>query len=77
MTLDTEQRIDTPGEAAAKPPPRTAEDRGYRLFQAMDELSARHGTGVRTEHRLLLAAAALAGGSLLFAALYATILFLE
>jgi hypothetical protein len=77
MTIDTEQRIETSAETAGKPPPRTAEDRGYRLFQTMGELRARHGTGARTKHRLLHAAAALAGGSLLFATLYAIILFLE
>jgi len=77
MTLDTERCIDTPAETAAKPAARTAEGRGHRLFQTMDELRARHGTVARTKHRLLHAAAALAGGSLLFAALYAIILFLE
>ena len=77
MTLDTEQRIDTPAETTATPPPRTAEDRRYHLFQTIDELRARHGPCVHTKHRLLNAAAALAGGWLLFAALYAIILFLE
>lgn len=77
MTLDTEQRIETPAETAAKPPPRAGEERGYRLFQTMDELRTRHGGAQRTKHRILHAAAALAGGSLLFAVLYAVILFLE
>lgn len=77
MTLDTEPCIDTPAETAATPAAHTAEHRGYRLFQTMDELRARHGTITRMKHRLLHAAAALAGGSLLFAALYAIILFLE
>ncbi len=79
MTLDTEQRIETtaPAETVAKPPPRTTEERRYHLFQTMDELRDRHGTAARTKYRLMHIAAALAGGSLLFAALYAVILFLE
>ncbi len=77
MTRDTEERIETPAETAAKPPPSTAEERGYRLFQTMDELRVRHGSAAGTKDRLLHAAAALVGGSLLFAALYAVILFLE
>jgi len=77
MTLDTEQRIETmaPAESAAKPPPPS--ERGYRLFQTMDELHVRHGTATRTKDRVMHAAVAFVGGSLLFAALYAVILFLE
>lgn len=79
MTLDTEQRIQStaPAEASAKPPPVTTEDCGYRLFQTMDELNARHGNAFGTNQRMMHAAAALIGGSLMFAALYAVILFLE
>jgi hypothetical protein len=76
MTLDTEQRIETPAKSAAKPPPRAVES-GYHLFQTMDELRTRHGVAWRTKERTLHVAAALGGGALLFAALYAVILFLE
>lgn len=79
MTLDTEQRIETtaPAETAAKPPPDVQTERGHSLFQTMDELRARHGNAEGTKERVMHAAAALIGGSLLFAALYAAILFLE
>ena len=79
MTLDTEQRIEraVPAQKAGKPPPQVGEERGYRLFQTMDELRARLGNRTGTKHWVMHAAAALIGGSLLFAALYAVILFLE
>jgi len=78
MTPDVQQGVETPAEIAAKPPPRAAEERVYGLFQTMDELQTRHG-GRRAAYkdRVLHVAAALAGGSLLFAAVYAVILFLE
>ena len=79
MTLDTEQRIErtVPAQTAAKPPPQLAEERGFRPFQTMDELRARHGVQTGTKHRVLRTAAAMLGGLLLFGALYAVILFLE
>jgi hypothetical protein len=77
MTADTEQRIETPAKTAAKPSPRAAEQTGYRLFQTMDELRTGHRGAWRTKERILHVAVALAGGALLFAALYAGILFLE
>lgn len=79
MALDTEQRIKGPfpAETVVKPPPQVGEERDDRLFQTMDELRARHSNGMGTKHRIMHAAAALVGGSLLFAALSALILFLE
>ncbi len=77
MTLDTEQRIATPAKTAAKPAPRAVEESEYRLFQTMDELRTRHGGARSTKERILHAAAALAGGSLLFTGLYAVVLFLQ
>ncbi len=79
MTFDTEQHIETtaPAASAAKPPPPLGEERGYRLFETMDELRARHGNATGRKHRMMHAAAALLGGALLFASLYAVILFLE
>lgn len=79
MTLDTEQRIErtASAQAAERPPPPAAGERGYRLFQTMDELRARHGDASGTKHRVMNAAAALIGGALLFAALYTVILFLQ
>ncbi len=79
MTLDTEQRIErtAPAETAAKPPPPAGGERSYRLFQTMDELRTRNGNRTDTKQRMMQAAAALIGGSLLFAALYAVILFVE
>jgi hypothetical protein len=79
MTHDTEQRIKgtVPAETVAKPPPQVGEERDAGLFQTMDELRARHSNGMGAKHRIMHAAAALVGGSLLFATLYALILFLE
>jgi hypothetical protein len=79
MTLDTEQRIETtpPAETSAKPPPHFGGDRGYRMFQTMNELRGRHGTAPGAGHRVMHTALALTGGALLFASLYAVILFLE
>ena len=79
MTLDTEQLIETtaPAETVAKPPPDVQTERGHSLFQTMDELRASHGNAEGAKERVMHAAAALIGGSLLFAALYAVILFLE
>ena len=79
MTLDTEQRIEPtpPLETSAKPPPRFEGEPSDRLFQTLDELHRRHGTAPGTEHRVMHTAVALIGGALLFASLYAVILFLE
>lgn len=79
MTFDTEQRIEptAPAETNVKPPPYAGEESGHHLFQTMDELRARHGNPTGRKHRTTYAAVALVGGSLLFVALYAVILFLE
>ena len=79
MTSDTEQRIEptAPAETNMKPPPHVGEESGHHLFQTMDELRARHGNPMGPRHRTTYAAVALVGGSLLFVALYAAILFLE
>lgn len=79
MTLDTEQRIETtaPAESSAKPPPYIEGERAHRLFQDIEELHVRHGNARRTKDRVMHATVALVAGSLLFAALYAAILFLE
>lgn len=76
MRLDTEQRIveASLAEACAKPPPRVSD---LRLFQTMDELRARHGETTAMKQRIMHAAGALLAGTLLFAALYGVILFLE
>jgi hypothetical protein len=77
MTLDTERPVEptAPAENSAKPP--LHPERGHRLFQTMDELHVRHGNATHTKDRVMRAAVAFIGGSLLFAALYAVILFLE
>jgi len=77
MTLQTENRVENaaPAETYANPPPGTALERG--LFQAMDELRARHGVAVGLKQRVIHGLAALLAGLLLFGALYTVILFLE
>lgn len=77
MTLDAEQRIKgmVPAESVAKPPPHAGEERDDRLFRTVDELRARHSDGVRTKPGMMHAAAAFVRGPLLFASLYAVILF--
>ena len=79
MTFDTEQRIETTPavETSAKPPPHFEGDRSDRLFQTVDELHGRHGTAPGAGHRVMNTVVALIGGALLFASLYAVILFLE
>lgn len=79
MTLDTEQRRNStaPAEASGKPPPHIREEHGYSLFQSMDQLRVRHGDAASTGRRMMHGAVALSAGLLLFAALYAVILFLE
>ena len=79
MLIDTEQRMQTtmPAETAAKPPPDILDEKRYQLFQTMEGLRSRHGEMQGTKDRLVHAAAAIIGGSVLFAALYALILFLE
>ena len=78
MALNTEQGMEKTVPAdAAEFPPQVGKDCGPRLFQTIDELSARHGNATGTKHRMMQAAVALIGGSLLFAALYALILLLE
>ena len=79
MTLDTEERMETtaPAESAAKPPPVPKQGRGAHLFQTMAQLRARHGQAMCPKGRAMHVAVALLGGAMLFAALYAVILFLE
>ena len=79
MRVDTEQRIETTPvvETSAKPPPHFEGDRSDFLFQTVDELHGRHGTSPGAGHRVMNTVVALIGGALLFASLYAVILFLE
>ncbi len=61
MILDTERRVETtaPPESTAKPPPHS--ERGYRLFQTIDELHVRHGNATRTKDGVMHAAVAFIG----------------
>jgi hypothetical protein len=75
MTLDTEKRtVTAPAEACAKPPPLITEE---LLFPTIDELRTRHVEPREMVDLVTHAAVALVVGTLLFAALYCLILFME
>jgi hypothetical protein len=77
MTLDTE-RTETQDIDTANLPPHTGrKERGYHLFQTIEELHARHGNAKRAKDRVMHATGALTAGLLLFVALYTLILLFE